>query len=112
MVSSFVAIFATLALSALASAAPMARLLAGLGVHYLPVLDAILRSGLAVASSLLSWLVSVDDRPVAEDPFILSVRFGRLLAAIGFELFKIAGRSIRSRCCTARLVPLSVLCWV
>src|SRR5689334_3009028 len=43
MVSSFVAIFATLALSAVAGAGPMARLLHALGFRDLPVLDAILR---------------------------------------------------------------------
>ncbi len=57
MVSSFVAIFATLALSALAGAAPMARLLRLLGVHDLPVLDGILRSVSVLVSFLLSWLV-------------------------------------------------------
>ena len=57
MVSSFVAIFATLALSALAGAAPMARLLGWLGVHDLPVLDAILRAVSVLVSFLLSWLV-------------------------------------------------------
>ena len=57
MVSSFVAIFATLALSALAGAAPMGRLLEWLGVHDLPGLDAIFRAVSVLVSFLLSWLV-------------------------------------------------------
>jgi membrane protein len=91
MVSSFVAIFATLALSALAGAAPMARLLHALGMHDLPVLDAILRSVSVLMSFLLSWLVfgwMIARLP--RDPVNLrsSVR-AALLAAIGFELFKL-----------------------
>ena len=91
MVSSFVAIFATLALSALAGAAPMARLLHALGMHDLPVLDALLRGVSVLVSFLLSWLVfgwMIARLP--RDPVNLrdSVQ-AALLAAVGFELFKL-----------------------
>jgi membrane protein len=90
MVSSFVAIFATLALSALAGAAPMARVLGWLDVRYLPVLDAILRAVSLLVSFLLSWLVfgwMIGRLPRDPVDFASSVR-AALLAAVGFELFK------------------------
>jgi membrane protein len=90
MVSSFVAILATLALSALAGAAPMERLLGWLGLHNLPVLDAILRGVSVLVSFLLSWLVfSWMIARLPRDPvnFASSIR-AALLASIGFELFK------------------------
>jgi membrane protein len=92
-VSSFVAIFATLALSALAGAGPMARLLRILGVHELPVLDAILRSASVLVSFLLSWLVfgwMIARLPRDPVNFRSSVR-AALLAAVGFEIFKMVG---------------------
>jgi membrane protein len=93
MVSSFVAIFATLALSALAGAGPMARLLRLLGLHDLPVLDAILRSASVLVSFLLSWLVfgwMIARLPRDPVNFASAIR-AALLAAIGFELFKLVG---------------------
>jgi membrane protein len=93
MVSSFVAIFATLALSALAGAAPMARLLEWLGVHDLPGLDAIFRAVSVLVSFLLSWLVfgwMIARLPRYPVPFVSSIR-AALLASIGFELFKMVG---------------------
>ena len=91
MVSSFVAIFATLALSALAGAGPMARVLHALGVHELPVLDTLLRSVSVFVSFLLSWLVfgwMIARLPRDPVNFRSAVR-AALLAAIGFELFKL-----------------------
>src|ERR1700753_415895 len=91
MVSSFVAIFATLALSALAGAGPMARVLHALGVHELPVLDTLLRGISVLVSFLLSWLVfggMIARLPRDPVNFRSSVR-AALLAAIGFELFKL-----------------------
>lgn len=88
MVSSFVAIFATLALSAVAGAAPI---LHALGVRDLPVLDAILRSVSLLVSFLLSWLVfgwMIARLPRDPVDFRDSVR-AAFLAAIGFELFKL-----------------------
>ena len=93
MVSSFVAIFATLALSLLAGAAPMASMLRLLGLHHLPMLDAILRSVSMLVSFLLSWLVfSWMIARLPRDPVnIASAARAALLAAVGFELFKLVG---------------------
>jgi membrane protein len=91
MVSSFVAIVATLGLSALADAAPMAKVLAWLGIHNAPVLDATLRGVSILASVLLSWLVftwMIARLPRESISFASSLRAG-LIAAIGFELFKL-----------------------
>ena len=91
MVSSFVAIFATLALSALAGAAPMARLLRLLGLHELPILDAILRSVSVLVSFLLSWLVfgwMIARLPRDPVNFRSAIQ-AALLAAVGFEVFKL-----------------------
>jgi membrane protein len=93
MVSSFVAILATLALSALAAAAPMDKVLGWLGVHNAPVLDAILRGGSMLISLLVSWLVftwmiaRLPRKPVS----FASATRAALIAAIGFELFKLVG---------------------
>jgi membrane protein len=95
MVSSFVAILATLALSALAAAAPTGKVLGWLGIHNAPVLDAILRGGSMLISLLLSWLVfswMIARLPREPVSFASSIR-AALLAAIGFELFKL-GASI------------------
>ena len=90
MVSSFVAILATLALSALADAAPMGRVLAWLGIHNAPILDAILRSVSILVSVLLSWLVfswMIARLPREAVNYASSFR-AALIAAIGFEVFK------------------------
>ena len=91
MVSSFVAILATLALSTLATAAPMGKVLGWLGIHNAPVLDAILRGGSMLISLLLSWLVfswMIARLPREPVSFASSIR-AALLAAIGFEFFKL-----------------------
>jgi membrane protein len=91
--SSFVAIFATLALSALTSAAPMAKVLGWLHIDNAPVLDAILRVVSVVVSLLLSWAVfgwMIARLPRAPVSFGCAMR-AALLAAIGFELFKLVG---------------------
>jgi membrane protein len=90
MVSSFVAIFATLALSALAGAAPMARLLGWLGFQHLPLLDVVLRAVSVLVSFLLSWLVfgwMIARLPRIPVNFASAIR-AALLAAVGFEVFK------------------------
>jgi membrane protein len=91
MVSSFVAILATLALSALADAAPMGRVLAWLGIHNAPILDAILRSVSIVVSVLLSWLVfSWMIARLPREPVNYANSFrAALMASIGFEVFKL-----------------------
>jgi membrane protein len=91
MVSSFVAILATFALSTLATAAPMGKVLGWLDIHNAPVLDAILRGGSMLISLLLSWLVfswMIARLPREPVSFASSIR-AALLAAIGFELFKL-----------------------
>jgi membrane protein len=90
MVTSFAAILATLALSALAAAAPMGKILGWLGIHNAPVLDAILRGGSMLVSLLVSWLVfswMIARLPREPVSFASSIR-AALIAAIGFELFK------------------------
>lgn len=91
IVSSFVAILATLALSALADATPMGRVLGWLGIHNAPVLDAIFRGVSILMSVLLSWLVfgwMIARLPREPVNFASAIR-AALLAAIGFELFKL-----------------------
>ncbi|MFZ0906035.1 MAG: inner membrane protein YhjD [Mycobacterium sp.] len=93
IVASFVAILATLALSALADAAPMGTVLGWLGIHNAPVLDAILRGVSILVSVLLSWLVfSLVIARLPREPvnFASSIR-AALIAAVGFELFKLVG---------------------
>jgi membrane protein len=93
MVSSFVAILATLALSALAAAAPMGKMLGWMGIHNAPVLDAILRGGSMLISLLVSWLVftwMIARLPREPVSFASSIQ-AALIAAIGFELFKLVG---------------------
>jgi membrane protein len=91
MVSSFVAILATLALSALVAAVPMGKVLGWMGIHNAPVLDAVLRGVSMLISFLVSW--SVFSWMIARLPrepvnFASSIR-AALIAAIGFELFKL-----------------------
>jgi membrane protein len=91
MVTSFAAILATVALSALAAAAPMGKILGWLGIHNAPVLDAILRGGSMLVSLLVSWLVfswMIARLPREPVSFASSIR-AALIAAIGFELFKL-----------------------
>lgn len=93
MVSSFVAIVATLVLSALASAAPMAKVLGWLGIHNVPMLDVVFRGVSVLMSVVVSWLVftwMIARLPRESISFASSVRAG-LLAAIGFEVFKLVG---------------------
>ncbi len=91
IVSSFVAILATLALSALADATPTGKILALLGIHNAPVLNAILRGVSILVSVLLSWLVfswMIARLPREPVDYATSIR-AAWLAAIGFELFKL-----------------------
>jgi membrane protein len=95
MVSSFVAIVVMLAISLFATLAPMARVLARMGVNNAPVLDAILRTASLLVSILVSWFVfswMIARLPRQPVSFADSIR-AALLAAVGFELFKL-GASI------------------
>jgi membrane protein len=90
MVTTFLAILATLVLSALANATPMTKVLAWLGIQNAPVLDAILRGVSILVSVLLSWFVftwMIARLPRESISFASSVQAG-LIAAIGFEVFK------------------------
>ena len=94
MVSSFVAIFATLALSALAGAAPMARLLRLVGCSRPSGVGRDPSRGLGVGVVPVVVVgVRLDDRPVAAEIRSTSpAQSGpALLAAVGFELFKMVG---------------------
>jgi membrane protein len=91
MVSSFVAILATLALSALVAAVPMGKVLGWLGTHNAPALDAVLRGvsmliSLLVSWSVFSWMIA---RLPREPVNLASSIRAALIAAIGFELFKV-----------------------
>jgi membrane protein len=91
MVSSFVAIFATLALSALASVVTTGKMSAWLGIHNAPALDLTLRLVSILVSVLLSWLVfswMIGWLPRGSVSYASSFR-AALLAAIGFEVFKL-----------------------
>src|SRR6201997_13051 len=95
MVSSFVAIVVMLAISLFTTLAPMARVLARMGIHNAPVLDAILRTASLLVSILVSWFVfswMIARLPREPVSFADSIR-AALLAAVGFELFKL-GASI------------------
>ena len=93
MGSSFVAILATLALSALAAAAPMGKVLGFLGYSQHP------RAGRdpsrGVDADFIAAVVvgfHLDDRPIAQGTGQLRQRDrAALIAAIGFELFKLVG---------------------
>ncbi len=90
MVSAFAAIAATIALTALAGAAPMAKLLTWLGLHNQPALNGILRSVSVLVSLLVSWLVFswiIARLPRESVSFTSSIEAG-LLAAVAFEIFK------------------------
>jgi membrane protein len=91
MLTSFVAIVATFAISVLAGTIPMATMLGWLGIDNAPVLDVILLVGSVVTSVLVSWLVftwMIARMPRQPVSVASSARAG-LLAAIAFELFKL-----------------------
>jgi membrane protein len=91
MVLSFVAILVTFGLSALADATPMGKMLEWLGIHNGLVLDTILRGVSILISVLLSWLVfslMIARLPRESVSYASSIQAG-LIAAMGFELFKL-----------------------
>ncbi|WP_343602856.1 inner membrane protein YhjD [Mycobacterium sp.] len=92
MTASFVAILATVALSTLASTETMATVLGWLGIHNAPVLDGILRGVSLLLSLLVAWLLftwMIARLPRESISFAGSMRAG-LIAAVGFEVFKLA----------------------
>lgn len=90
MLGTFVVIVATLALSALGSAAPMRAILRWLGIPDFSVFGVIFRLISIVVSLLVSWMLfswMIGRLPRQKVNLAGSMRAG-LLAAIGFELFK------------------------
>ncbi|MBV9350777.1 MAG: inner membrane protein YhjD [Mycobacterium sp.] len=90
MVSTVAAILVTIALTALGDALPTDKVLAWLGLHYVPVLDVLLRGVSLLMSLLVSWLVftwMIARLPRESISFVSSIRAG-LLAAVAFEVFK------------------------
>jgi membrane protein len=90
MASAFVAIAATVGLTALGDATLMAKVLGWLGIHNLPLLDAALRGVSVLMSLLVSWVLftwMIARLPRESISFVSSMRAG-LLAAVAFEVFK------------------------
>ena len=90
MVGTFVVILATLALTALGHAAPMAAVLRWLGIPEFSVFDGVFSVVSILVSLLVSWLLftwMIARLPRQKVSLVNSMRAG-LMAAIGFELFK------------------------
>lgn len=90
LLSAFVAIVLTVALTALGSSDLMSRVLEWIGIPDLPVLAVALRAVSLVLSLAVSWLLFtyiIARLPRASVSLRSSVRAG-LLAAVGFEIFK------------------------
>ncbi|OBK28618.1 inner membrane protein YhjD [Mycobacterium asiaticum] len=93
MLGTFVVIMATVALSALGQAKPMAALLRLLHIPEFSVFDEIFRGVSVLVSLLVSWLLftwMIARLPREPGSFVTSMRAG-LIAAVGFELFKQLG---------------------
>jgi membrane protein len=90
MLGTFVVTVATLALSALGSAAPMRAILRWLGIPDFSVFGEVFRGISIVVSLLVSWMLfswMIARLPRQKVNLVSSMRAG-VLAAIGFELFK------------------------
>jgi membrane protein len=93
LLSAFVAIVVTIALTAFSSDGLMRNVLHWLSLEHAPGVGAALRIASVLASLLISWLLftwMIARLPRQSVGFRSSVRAG-LLAAVGFELFKQAG---------------------
>ncbi|MCV7152594.1 inner membrane protein YhjD [Mycolicibacterium pyrenivorans] len=93
LLSAFVAIAATLALSALGSKSVMKNVFELVGLEETRLLSVVFRVASVVVSVLVSWLlftVVIARLPREKVGFRGSVRAG-LLAAVAFELFKLVG---------------------
>ncbi|OMC22521.1 MULTISPECIES: inner membrane protein YhjD [unclassified Mycobacterium] len=93
MLATFLVLMATVALSALAHAAPMSAMLRWFGIPQYSVFDLIFRIVSLVVSWLVSWLLftwMIARLPREKVSLVASMR-GGLMAAIGFELFKQVG---------------------
>ena len=93
ILGTFLVILATLALSALSHAAPMAAALKWLGIPKYSVFGAIFQIVSILVSLLVSWLLftwMIARLPRESVSLVESMRAG-LIAAVGFELFKQVG---------------------
>ena len=91
LVSAFVAIVVTVALSALGNSSVMENVLMWLGFPDSPVLGALLRAASIAMSIVVSWLLftwMIARLPRESVSFRSSVRAG-LIAAVAFEVFKL-----------------------
>ena len=93
LLSTFVAILVTVALTAIGSTSVMHKLLNWLGIRDSDALSLLLHAGSLVVSVLVSWLLftwMIVRLPRESSGVLSSMRAG-LIAAIGFELFKQLG---------------------
>jgi membrane protein len=93
LLSAFVAIVATIGLTALADPALMTRVLQWIGVPHPDGLGGVLRAVSLVMSWGVSWLLfswMIARLPRESVSFRSSIRAG-LMAAVGFEIFKLVG---------------------
>lgn len=91
MIGTFVVALATIALSTLGHAAPMKAVLSWLGIPQFSVFDWLFRLISIAVSLLVSWLLftwMIARLPREKVSLVGSMRAG-LLAAVGFELFKL-----------------------
>ena len=99
MASAFGAIAVTVALTAIGNATVMAKVLHVAGIHYAPLLDALLRCLSVLISVLVSWVLftwMIARLPRESISFDSAVR-AAFFAAIAFEVFKqIASIFLRS----------------
>jgi membrane protein len=99
MASAFGAIAVTVALTAIGNAPVMAKVLHLLGIHYLPLLDALLRCLSVLVSLLVSWVLftwMIARLPRESISFDSAMR-AAFFTAIAFEVFKqIASIYLRS----------------
>ncbi|MGC2652664.1 MAG: inner membrane protein YhjD, partial [Mycobacterium sp.] len=90
MASSFAAIAVTVALTAIGNATVMGKILHVLGIHYLPLLDALLRCLSVLVSVLVSWVLftwMIARLPRESISFDSAAR-AAFFTAIAFEAFK------------------------
>lgn len=90
LVSTFLALVVTIALTAVGNAGLMRKLLEWLGIDDLPFVGGGLRAVSLLVSVLISWLLFtwiISRLPRESVSFRSSIRAG-LLAAVGFEIFK------------------------
>ncbi|WP_099020450.1 inner membrane protein YhjD [Mycolicibacterium palauense] len=93
LLSGFIAVVLTLALTALGQASVMKGVLAWFGIHDFPALGMLLQAASIVMSLVVSWLLFtwVIARLPRESISLRSSVWAGLIAAVGFEIFKQIG---------------------